>query len=164
MKNSVKYLLLGIVIIGVIVFMSTTSSKKNPVSSQPLYKSGTVVINNHELTVEIADTEATRTQGLSSRDSLGQSNGMLFVFASSDKYTFWMKDMKFPLDFIWISNHKVIGITPEVLAKTGVPDADLPIYSPTELVDKVLEVNSGWAAKNQIKVGDEVFISQPTNK
>src|SRR4026208_1251957 len=71
----------------------------------------TVTINGHTLNIEIAQTQIEREKGLSGRDTLPENSGMLFVFDKPDYYAFWMKDMKFPLDFIWIRDQKVVQIT-----------------------------------------------------
>lgn len=109
--------------------------------------------------VEVAASSNLRRLGLSGRDGLGENSGMLFVFDHSDFYDFWMKDMKFPLDIIWIKNNKVADLeenVPPPLA--GAPDASPPVYKPEAPADSVLEVKAGFAGKNQVKIGDEVKI------
>jgi len=113
----------------------------------------TMSVGNERVEIEIAQTPDARNQGLSGRESLGENSGMLFIFESPDAYGFWMKDMKFPLDFIWIKDGKVIEITPNV----GFRD-QTTIYTPKSAVDSVLEVNAGWASKNGIKVGDQAIV------
>lgn len=113
-----------------------------------------------EIYVEIADTEQSRSQGLSGRKSLAENSGVLFVFPSPGIYEFWMKDMNFPLDFIWIKNGKIVEITENVLppAQTeGKPGVIRPFFS----VDRVLEVNAGFVSKNNLKVGDTVVLNSP---
>lgn len=127
-------------------------------------KIGTVTIADHAVNVQVADTDTARQQGLSGRVSMPVSEGMLFIFDQPGQYPFWMKDMKFPLDFIGINQNQVIGIFANVPTEPGVADASLHTYMPEGMFDKVLEVNANWAADNNIKVGDEVFISEPTNK
>ena len=62
-----------------------------------------VVIKNVVIQAEVVSRLADLRQGLSGRASLPTDHGMLFVFSKSDIYEFWMKDMKFPLDIIWIN-------------------------------------------------------------
>lgn len=116
-------------------------------------------IKDLTLNIEIAKTPEQRAKGLGGRDSLATNSGMLFVFDSPSKYRFWMKDMRFPLDFIWIRNNQVVdlltNIPPPIANQT---DATLPIYGPVSEVDEVLEVNSGVVAKNNIQIGDGVKI------
>ncbi len=99
--------------------------------------------NGHILRVEIADTMATRAQGLSGRERLSEDEGMFFIFPIPAIYPFWMKDMEFPIDIVWIRGEKIVGVT----ENAAVPDSSsgLPIYSPPTLIDKVLEVDAGVA-------------------
>jgi len=150
---------IGILLISMsIIFLASACNKTNsPVRSEPLtYKSGTMTIGNTTVNVQIADTDILRTQGLSDRDSLGANDGMIFIFPTPDQYAFWMKGMNFPLDFIWIKDGKVTQITPNVPAQPNTSDKDLTTYLPANPIDSMLEVNAGWAAKNDIQVGDSV--------
>lgn len=110
-----------------------------------------ITINGISLDVEIAATPSQRQKGLSSRSSLAVNTGMLFVFNSPDRYQFWMKDMNFPLDFIWIRNGRAVQLS------TNIPSTQPPvILTPNQPVDQILEVPAGFIDKNGIKVGDEV--------
>src|SRR2546423_625848 len=62
-----------------------------------------IAINDHVINVEVVDTEVAREKGLGGRDFLAKDTGMLFVFPKNDTYAFWMKDMKFNIDIVWIS-------------------------------------------------------------
>ncbi len=103
--------------------------------------------------VEIVDTPETRMQGLMFRESLGDGEGMLFIFEEENIYPFWMKNTLIPLDMIWISQDtKIIDI------KTAVPcEIDpCPNYSPSGKALYVLEVNAGFTDENEIEIGDTV--------
>lgn len=111
------------------------------------------------VTVELADTPAKRSKGLSGRDSLASDAGMLFIFPEVKKPRFWMKGMKFPLDLIFIQEGRVVDSLAHV--PPPVPhqkDEDLPFYQPVVPIDMVLEVNSGFIETHNIKVGDRVFL------
>lgn len=127
-------------------------------AAQP-QKSRSLKVGNKTLNVEIADNMLSRAKGLGGRASLDDGTGMLFIFSSPDKYAFWMKDTLIPLDFIWISEGKVVEITPDVPTEPGVSMYNLKRYAPSENVTQVLEVNAGWSAKNGIKVGDNVILN-----
>lgn len=112
-----------------------------------------------KLKVEIADTQAKRSKGLSDRQSLASDEGMLFVFPQPSKYSFWMKSVKFPLDFIWIRGSTVVDLLPNVSSPApGQTDESLPIYQPNTEVDKALEVPSGTIQRLNIKIGDSIKI------
>ncbi len=119
-----------------------------------------VSIGGHKVNVEIAETESARQKGLGGRVSLGADEGMLFIFPNQDRHHFWMKDLAFPLDFIWINNGKVVDIAVNIPAEPEIPDDLLKIYSSQEPVNWVLEVNAGWAEWNGIKVGDSVELTR----
>ena len=112
----------------------------------------TLSINGIEIKVEIADDPNEQSQGLSGRESLATDSGMLFIFTQPIMPGFWMKDMKFSLDLIWIDESgKIIEITKNVSPNTY-PETFLP-PSP---IKYVLEVNAGWAYENKIRVGHKV--------
>lgn len=124
-----------------------------PLSEEQLSIDGTT------FNVEIASTALEQSRGLSFRPSLGADDGMIFIFATGGVQTFWMKDMNFALDMIWISGNTVVGFAQDVPAPA--PNTQLwqlPIYSSPTNTDKVLEVNAGTVAKYNIKVGDMVTI------
>lgn len=103
--------------------------------------------------VEIADNQEKRTQGLMFREKLGKNEGMLFVFDKENYLNFWMKNMKIPLDIIWLDrNKKIIDIHKNVLpCRDSCPD-----LTPSQKAQYVLEVNSGFTDKNNISIGQAV--------
>jgi len=114
----------------------------------------TLYINDSKILVEVADTAQEQAQGLSGRSSLAENQGMLFLFGLPNYYSFWMKEMKFPLDFVWIANKQVIEITKNVQPQDYQPPKTL---IPKEKVDMVLEINAGLVEKLNIKVGDKIL-------
>ncbi|MBU1999321.1 MAG: DUF192 domain-containing protein, partial [Candidatus Omnitrophica bacterium] len=58
--------------------------------------------------VEVVDSPEDRSRGLMFRDKLGEKEGMLFIFDERGRHNFWMKNMQFPIDIIWINQDKVI--------------------------------------------------------
>ena len=72
--------------------------------------------------MDLADTPEKRFQGLSGREILEEGTGMLFVFQEERQHTFWMKDMRFPLDMIWITAECTGGTyASEELARSNLP-------------------------------------------
>lgn len=150
-------LLLLVIMIGFIFFNPTRkSSPEFPFLPQRTI-SAEVQINEAKFTVEVAKTREKRNRGLGGREKMASDAGMLFIFEKEDKYPFWMKDLKFPLDFIWIKKDKIVDILQNI--PPPVPDQkdeSLPIYVSREPIDKVLEINGGTAERLNIKVGDIV--------
>ncbi len=121
-------------------------------------KTSIVQINNVKLNVEISDNASKRKQGLGGRQSLASDSGMLFIFDKLDVYKFWMKGLSFPLDLIWIRDSLVVDIIKNVTPPMpGQKDETLPLYAPSQPIDKVLEVNAGFVDAHGIKVGDRVL-------
>lgn len=95
--------------------------------------------------------------GLSGRSSLCALCGMVFVFRQAQIQNFWMKEMKFPLDMIFIRDHKVVEIVENVPVKK--PAGETPRVRSQEPADMVLEVNAGFVVKNHVALGDEVKLA-----
>ena len=123
------------------------------------YERTTVTIRNRTFEVDIADTVTKQVQGLSGRPSLGENEGMLFIFSGTSDRAFWMKDMNFPIDMIWIKGDRVAGFTANAMPEPEKSVFSLTLYKSPEPVDKVLEVPAGTAQKLQINVGDTVAIT-----
>lgn len=102
--------------------------------------------------VVVADTTTERSIGLSNYVSLEPNTGMLFVFDDSDYYSFWMRDMDFAIDIIWINEDRQV-----VFVKENAMPADFPeSYKPDEKALYVLEVPSGFVARHGITLGTAV--------
>ncbi len=116
------------------------------------YDEKQIQLKNETLNVFISDNDCKRELGLGAVDSLNSNEGMFFVFPNSGNYGFWMKDMKFSIDIIWIDeNFSIIGIEKNVAAST------YPEIFGDKLVSKyVLEVSSGYSNANSIEVGDKI--------
>jgi hypothetical protein len=111
-----------------------------------------VKIGGVTLKIDLATTPEAQTQGLSGRKSLAEDAGMLFIFPESGKYFFWMKDMNFPIDMIWLgADQKII-----YLKKNALPKLFPETYGPDIASKYVLEVSANFCEKNNLKVGDGV--------
>lgn len=119
-----------------------------------------LVIGDTDIVVEVADNSGSRERGLSNRKNLAANSGMLFIFPQSQMEIFWMKDMNFPLDFIWINKNQVVNLT-ENVPPPSQNNGNPMIISSTVPVDKVLEVNAGFIKNHQIKNGDIVVLNSP---
>lgn len=104
-----------------------------------------------EIPVEVADTLKKRSLGLGKRTSLKKGWGMLFVFEKRKPHRFWMKDMQFPLDIIWLDNHRIVHIINNA-KPTNSKDNNEVMTSPVP-VNFVLEIAAGRAAKLRLKTG-----------
>lgn len=119
------------------------------------FNKATAEIGNKKFNLIIAKKDKDRITGLSGRKSLDENTGMLFVFDKKDKYAFWMKNMNFPIDIIYINDNKIVDVIPNAQAPKD-KNAPLFIYKPRDISNYVLEVNAGVSQKNNFKVGDGV--------
>lgn len=143
----------AVVVVFLVSFLVFRATKQTPTA--------TVTIRNQHFTVEVADTDAKRIQGLSGRDGLKDSDGMLFVFDQPNMLTFWMKGMKFPIDIIFIKDDRIVTIhenIPNPSPNTLVDN--LPRYSSSERANYVLEINAGLSRKYGLRKGDTVEIKE----
>lgn len=123
--------------------------------SQPVIE-GSVMINGEILEIELADESTERSRGLMFRESLPRDKGMLFVFEIEGFYSFWMMNVNFNLDIIWInSNGNVVHIEKDVPSCFE----SCPSYSPRDSAKYVFEINSGVADELDLQVGSFVDIN-----
>jgi uncharacterized membrane protein (UPF0127 family) len=143
MLKNITIILLGLLVL-LFIFI-----KGQSVSSFPGYTETELNLHVHNLMLYIADNDKTREQGLSEIKKLKDNEGMIFIFNKPDYYAFWMKDMNFPLDFIYLNNNKVVDIKENISPQTY-PQA----FEPVNPSDKIIEVNVGTVQKLSIKKGD----------
>ena len=126
-------------------------------------KNATVVINNQKLSVGLADSDAEQIQGLSGTDSI-PDDGLLFSFSEQGRWPIWMKDMRYPIDIVWIADLKVVDVVHEAQPQPGVPDQQLTVYTPRAAADFVLEIASGRAKQLRLNPGttlESLTLPQP---
>ena len=130
-------------VLAIIQFRKSNSSSK-------------VVIDDHQINVWVARSNQELSRGLGGVAQMDENQGMIFIFAQHDtRPSFWMKDMLIPLDMIWINDNKVTQIHKDVPPPQS-PTDNLPLYTPDQPIDYVLEVNAGFSDRNGIEVGDSV--------
>jgi uncharacterized protein len=115
-----------------------------------------VTIGMRVIDAEVADTPARKQRGLSGRESLAEGHGMLFPYAEAGRHGFWMPDMHFDIDILWIRAGRIVHIEPNVSK-----DDPERVYRPSEPADLVLELPAGAAARRGFRVGDAVRIDGP---
>ncbi len=108
--------------------------------------------------VDVVETPMLRARGLSGRPGLAPEEGMLFLFETARIQSFWMKDMRFPIDILWIRDGRIVGISPNVpVPRTP---TELPQYPSPVPCDVVLEVRAGAAHRWGLLLGDAVRIER----
>lgn len=114
----------------------------------------TIFIDDLAIQVSYADTPAKLAKGLGGVESLRDREGMLFIFPRQDYYKMWMKDMKIPIDIIWINNDmEIVHIEQNVR-----PDPYYATYISTQPARFVLEMNAFFTQEYGVEVGSRVTI------
>ncbi|MEK9171943.1 MAG: DUF192 domain-containing protein [Patescibacteria group bacterium] len=142
MKNFF-FLILGFVVIfgSVFLFFERTLVEEN--------EKKIIKINDTSIKVDVADTPETRTMGLSGRETLPEGTGMLFIFDSPVQDGFWMKDMSFAIDIVWIDEKsRIVGIEHEVT-----PETFPQVFYPNQPVKYVLELPARYINQHHIDIG-----------
>lgn len=102
--------------------------------------------------VELATTTAARAQGLSGRAPLPPGEGLLFVFPRDGQYSFWMKDMRFSIDMLWIAADGTVVDMRENVAPETYPSS----FTPRAPARFVLELSAGHARSSGISIGARI--------
>jgi len=153
-QKIVSLAILTVALLGVGLAVGWQRSSDSSGAIQATEKARTAVrVGAAVFEVELALSAKQQETGLSRRDKLATNQGMLFVFEPAAQPLFWMHEMRFPIDIIWIYQGKIVGISPNLpVPKSGTPADELPTYQPNSLVDYALEVNAG--AAKELKIGD----------
>ena len=129
--------------------------------AQPLPGQVLIEVGGGSFVADVADTPEARRQGLSARPSLRDDHSMWFDLGEERVATFVMREMRFPLDIVWVDAvFRVRHVSADAPAPTlGTVDEALVRYSPPVPVRYVLEINAGLAAAHGISDGDLVRLS-----
>jgi uncharacterized membrane protein (UPF0127 family) len=117
-----------------------------------------VKINARVFNVLVADNKKNWIKGLGGRDNLGNYDGMIFLFPTQQQHVFVMRDMRFPIDIIWIKNGVVVDFAPNVPLDLAKTESELVPYAARDVSDRVLELKAGTAQQLNLKIGDKVDI------
>jgi len=147
-----------VIFVGLLVLVMYYYTDSQGLTIREIFRIDTSIvrIGDVPIDVEIANDSASRTKGLSGRDSMSPIQGLLFVFDESDYYGVWMKDMNFPIDVIWIDeDFKVVGITEALL-----PESYPQVFEPPVPIRYFIETARYFPESFGIKVGDEVVVPE----
>lgn len=148
----IKLTLIIVALVGIIIYTyldyqtDTVDQKSNQT---------TATINGRTFVVDIADSQSERIRGLSNRISLAPNEGMLFIFNRETRPAFWMKDMNFAIDILWINhNLEIVGIIENLS-----PDTYPKTYRPDIPIRYVLELPAKTTSHYGIRLGDQVHLN-----
>jgi len=153
-----KVILVYVGLIVAFILLAVLGFGRNLTSFLPFGGNAEAEINGKKVELIIAKTDEDRITGLSGRENLSNNQGMLFIFEEKGKYPFWMKEMKFPIDIIYINDDTVVHIV-----KNAAPPENLGTiperYIPPEPVNYVLELNAGKVEELNIEKGSKITFS-----
>ena len=164
-KKIFLFFIIPLIILGIICFLLIKAPRpaspdlkgvlntNSAPNSSNILRTGSLKIGTQAINIELAENDQQWYQGLSDRDSLCAGCGMYFIFPAKDKLDFVMRNMRFPLDIIFISDDKILNIA-ENLAPEG--NETKNIYSSAGEANRVLEVNAGYCQMHGIKAGDSI--------
>lgn len=132
-----------------------TTMPSEPAAAQRLPITAQATIANQVIQLEVAKTPQQQATGLMYRSSLASDRGMLFAFQPPRFVGFWMKNVKIPLDMVFLYQGKVVAIQKSAPPCVAEP---CPTYGPQSPVDQVIELRGGRASELGVKVGDRVKI------
>ena len=175
-KNTKVQLIVVLLIIFVTILLKIGTS---------LWPDADIEISGKNLNVLVADTSDHRYEGWSGHDSMGDIDGMMFVFKNYAQHTMVMRDMNFPIDIVWVVGvddegskcllnkfgfrklvtglyHscmvKVVDIAPNVKVEVGIVQNELIPYFGKENSTMVFELKAGFTKENGLKLGDIIEI------
>jgi hypothetical protein len=113
------------------------------------------MVNGIKIKVELAITPQAQIKGLGNRLSMPSDHGLFFEYRDYKIRSFWMKDMLFPIDIVWLKDNQIIGIEKNV--SVSEPNAELKHYTSPEPINGVLELQAGFTDHYNIKTGDSII-------
>ena len=146
MTRSLRRAVIAVLVIVIVVAVSVGYFVLQPRISNRITIDGVL------LNVDLATTPAEQQQGLSGRATMAQDHGMLFVFQNEEYWSFWMVDMKFPLDMIWFNSNRQAVFFEQNLPPCG--SSFCQVFTPSVRAMYVLEVNAGFVAEHHVSLGD----------
>ncbi len=154
-KCYIRAIVLVVLFTGVFLLYPRITHKNGDMDVIVPISTSTIIVNGKIFNIDIADIESERTQGLSGKEILLENEGLLFIFDNLGVYPFWMKDMNFPIDIIWIG--KDLNVV--YIKENATPESFPGIFNPEVEALYVLEINAEEAEKNKIEIGDFLILN-----
>ncbi len=169
MNNRKRAVLLTGIVLVLLFFVGLLVVKQDILDGVP-NEHAQAVVAGHSFNLRIADTRPEQERGLSGSDPLEQNEGMLFVFADRKERAVWMKEMRFPIDVIWLelvplsdadvaqapsvqARYRVVGTETEL-----VPESYPASFRSGRPVDAFMEIPAGMVRQLSVVVGQEINI------
>lgn len=114
-----------------------------------------VDVNGEVIQLEVAETQQQQAMGFMYRSEIPDDRGMLFPFSPPRRVSFWMKNVRVPLDMVFLRDGQVVAIAADVPPCTSDP---CPTYGPPAVIDTVMELRGGRAAELGLQAGDAIAV------
>lgn len=155
MKTLILSFVLLLLVVGALALLNTDVVDQLKTRINPSYAE----IHNRRFSLTLAKTDKERVIGLSNTQRISQGEGMLFIFDKKGHFPFWMRNMKFPIDIIFIDTNTIVDIYENLKSASATADiSQIPVFRPKKEANYVLEINAGLSKKYNFKVGDKVTI------
>ncbi len=139
-------------VLGILLGAAAIAAAGAPEMNTPLSTATASIGGRTTVTVELARTPQEKGRGLSNRPGLSEGSGMAFVYEVPQSIGIWMKDMRFPLDILWVRDGRIVKIERDAPPlRSGDPER---VYS--AIGNLVLELPAGFADRSGIRLGDSV--------
>ena len=136
-------------LLGLVIFVGLLLVLPSIISENFIEQEVKVTFGEVVFVAEIAETIIEKQKGLSGRESLAMDSAMLFVYSKEGIYHFWMKELQFNLDIIWLDKNKEVVHIESNLS----PDTYPQLFTSPIPAQYILEVNEGLASKHGVSVG-----------
>jgi uncharacterized membrane protein (UPF0127 family) len=143
---------IGIVLLAV-ACSSTTSGSPLCAPPQAAVRFGP----DAQLSVDVADTDATREHGLMGVTSLPANGGMAFIWDAPTEATFWMKDTLIPLSIAFVDADDRVVTVREM---TPCEADQCPTYAADAPYLTAIEANAGWFEQHAVQTGDRMHLDR----
>ena len=140
--------IIAVALLALILIIIMAESAKN--------QKGRVCFKDKCFNVDLAITLEEKIKGLMHRKNMKGDEGMLFIHEDENTRGFWMKNVNFPLDIIWMDkDKKVVFINKNTPICLGDP---CPVVKPDVKAKYVLELKGGISDDIGLKIGDELIL------
>ncbi|MCA9365060.1 MAG: DUF192 domain-containing protein [Candidatus Moranbacteria bacterium] len=144
--TSVTFLVVMIIVSGTLFFNRSWTKTDNDKNI------ATIHIGAKKYNAEIVTSQEDQKKGLGQRKDMCQDCAMVFLFEKKDTYAFWMKDMLFAIDIIWVDGDKIVDYVQEIDPK------DKRIFTPKEGADMAVELKAGSVREEKFSIGQTVML------
>ena len=152
-KRTTYVLIIGLVVLVVGLIVSFVANNFVPKTE--------VRIGSGVYYLPVAETDAQREKGLSGVTSLARSGGLLMSFSTDSTWGIWMKDMKIPLDIVWLDKDKRVVY----IVKNASPDlSTTTTFQPKKPARYVIELAAGSVDRSGIRIDSVATFDESDRK